>query len=108
MKASMRQLLGKHILASLSEIDNNGRVLRRQEFHGPLIEYRGKPALRHAGSKRPFVLPDELGYYRKADPDRDYALEESGETVSAVDYTLTFVKVPPEFANQPDDDRATA
>ena len=98
MNTALRPLLGKCILASLSEIDNNGRVLRRQEFYGTLIESHGKPALQRPGHERPFGLPDEPDYYRPADPDKEYPLEETGDTVRGVDYTLTFVKVPPEFA----------
>lgn len=98
MNTSMQQLLGKHILADLTEIDNNGRVVRRQEFHGTLIESRGKPALQHAGSERPFGLPEEFEYYQPADPEKEYTLAGTGETISAVDYTLNFIKVPPEFA----------
>jgi hypothetical protein len=97
MARSLQQLLGKHVLASLTELDASGRILRRNEFHGTLIFEKGKPACLRADTQRPLELPDNLDYYFPVDPELEYELQETGETVTGIDYTLTFVKAPPEY-----------
>ena len=102
MAHSLHEILGKQILACLTEIDANGRIIRRQEFHGTLIEKEGKPLLLTGSLKRPFALPEDPDFYFPADPGLEYELHESGEMVSGIDYTLTFIKAPPEYFHQPD------
>lgn len=99
MARTLKQMLGKHVLASLTEIDANGRIMRRQEFYGTLIEKDGKPALLPSDSTHPFTLPNNLDYYYPVDPQLEYQLADSGKIVSGIDYTLSFVKGPPEFFN---------
>jgi len=95
----LREMLGKQVLACLTEIDANGKIIRRQEFHGTLIENQGKPLLQTDSLKRPFALPENLDYYFPANPELSYQLCESGEEISGIDYTLTFIKAPPEYFN---------
>lgn len=99
MTRSLHEMLGKQILACLTEIDANGRIIRRQEFHGTLTEERGKPLLHDEKHPRPFALPENPDYYFPADPELEYQLCESGEMISGIDYTLTFIKAPPEYFN---------
>jgi hypothetical protein len=100
MARSLKEMLGKQVLACLTEIDANGRIIRRQEFHGPLSEEQGKPQLRAANRRRPFALPEDPEFYFPADPELEYQLCESGELIRGIDYTLTFIKAPPEYFQQ--------
>jgi len=97
MARSLKEMLGKQVLACLTEIDANGRIIRRQEFHGTLVGNQGKPFLQPSNHSRPFALPNDPDYYFPADPERQYQLEGDNELVSGIDYTLTFIKAPPEY-----------
>ena len=97
MARTLSQIMGKQILACLTEIDANGRIIRRQEFHGTLIGDEDRPLLQPRNNQPPFALPDNPDYYFPADPQRQYRLCSSDELVRGVDYTLTFIKAPPEY-----------
>jgi len=71
--------------------------MKRQEFFGTLVADKGKQACLRQNSQRLFALPENLDYYFPVDPQLAYELRETGEMLSGIDYTLTFVKAPPEY-----------
>ena len=101
MARTLKQMLGKQVLASLTELDANGRIIRRQEFHGTLVEKQGKPVCLRHDNNSPFSLPENLSYYCPVDPSTEYQLQETGEKITGIDYALTFVKAPEEFFRAP-------
>lgn len=101
MARTLQEMEGKQVLACLTEIDANGRIIRRQEFHGTLTKERGKPLLYDENHTRPFALPENPDYYFPANPELEYQLCETGEMISGIDYTLTFIKAPPEYFQGP-------
>ncbi len=97
MARTLQQMLGKQVLACLTEVDASGRIMKRKEFFGTLVAEKGKPACLRQDSQRLFALPEDLDYYFPVDPQQQYELAETGEMISGIDYTLTFVKAPPEY-----------
>ncbi|HEX9779489.1 MAG TPA: hypothetical protein VGA63_15195 [Geopsychrobacteraceae bacterium] len=97
MGQMLQEMVGKQLLADLIQIDANGRVIRRQQYHGTLIDDHGHPALLRPGVENPFSLPELLDQYQPVDPHQTFELETTGERLTGIDYRLTFIKSPEQF-----------
>ncbi|NIQ98018.1 MAG: hypothetical protein GWO11_05935 [Desulfuromonadales bacterium] len=95
MVNGLTELTGKHLLFTMIVCDRNGEVEEKRQYHGIVENAGGEPVLHRPGSDERIPVPPMYEQVEKADPDQRISLEQSGETVEGIEYTLTCVKSPP-------------
>ncbi|HEX2806847.1 MAG TPA: hypothetical protein VHN80_11825 [Kineosporiaceae bacterium] len=87
----MQYLVGRQLLVGITLRDDQGQVVGRQQFHGPVTEVTdGVVVVTHGDGET--LLPADPDAYRRAEPGT-YRLA-SGDTVIDPDYLTTWDVLP--------------
>lgn len=95
MVKELSELAGKRMLLTIIVCDRNGDVKERSQYHGIVEDSGGEPVLQSQNTEDRIPIPPIYDQIEKVDPEQQLELEESGEKISGIEYTLTCVKSPP-------------
>lgn len=95
MVKELSELVGKRMLLTIIVCDRNGEVKERSQYHGTVEDSGGEPVLQSQNTEDRIPIPPIYDQIEKIDPGQQLEMEESGEKISGIDYTLTCVKSPP-------------
>jgi hypothetical protein len=84
------ELIGKHVLAGMTYLDNEENVIEQRQIHGTIISASDEAVwVEVAGSDEPQWLPPHLVAYEEAD-EGEYRLRSTGEVVIDPDFLCTW------------------